>query len=109
MRLSRPQSHLRTKLDRIATRTKTAAPDALEVTRHRLRNLAAGVLPSALHRRHPLRGLSTAPHMLVMLDLYLVAFVAGAGSFPDDFAAEDLYVRHDRVLRASHEAAADAS
>jgi asparagine synthase (glutamine-hydrolysing) len=94
--------------DRIATRTKTAAPDALEVTRHRLRNLAAAALPSALHRRHPLRGLSTAPHMLVMLDLFLVAFVAGAGSFPDEFAAEELYVRHDGALRAAHEAAADA-
>jgi asparagine synthase (glutamine-hydrolysing) len=103
------QRTLRTPLaERIATRTKTAAPDALEVTRRRLGNLAASAMPSAWHSRHPLRQICTAPHMLFLLDLFLIAFIERDGSFPHDFAAEALYTRHERELRASHESACDA-
>jgi asparagine synthase (glutamine-hydrolysing) len=94
--------------ERIATRTKTAAPDALEVTRRRLGNLAASAMPSDWHRRHPLRQISTAPQVLFLFDLFLIAFVERDGSFPHDFAAEALYTRHGRELRASHESASDA-
>ena len=94
--------------ERIATRTKTAAPDALEVTRRRLGNLATLAMPSAWHRRHPLRQISTAPQVLFLFDLFLMAFVERDGSFPHDFAAEALYTRHGRELRASHESASDA-
>lgn len=93
--------------ERIAERTKTAAPDALEVTRRRLGNLAASVMPSGWYRRHPLRQISTAPHVLFLLDLFLIAFVERDGSFPQDFAAEALYTRHGSELRASHESACD--
>ena len=66
--------------ERIATRTKTAAPDALAVTRRRLDNLAASAMPSGWYRRHPLRRISTAPHVLFLLDLFLIAFVERDGS-----------------------------
>ena len=94
--------------ERIATRTKTAAPDALAMTRRRLGNLAASAMPSDWDRRHPLRRISTAPHVLFLLDLFLLAFVERDGSFPHDFAAEALYSRHERDLRACHESASDA-
>ena len=46
--------------------------------------------------------------MLLALDLFLLAFLVGNGALPEGFAFETMYSRHERELRAAHQAAAEA-
>jgi asparagine synthase (glutamine-hydrolysing) len=92
----------------ITTRTKAAAPDALGAMRHRLRSLAGAAMPYAWLRTHPLQRLTSAPHVLLALDLFLLAFLVGNGALPEGFAFETMYSRHERELRAAHQAAGEA-
>ena len=94
--------------DEITARAKHAAPDALLTTRHRLRGLAAAIMPTAWSRRHPLLCLSSSPHILVMLDLFLLAFVVGDGRFPAGMNLQTMYERHERELRTAHQMACEA-
>ncbi len=92
----------------IDARAKSAAPDALGATRQRLRGLAGAAMPRTWLRRHPLQQLSSSPHALVLLDLFLLAFVAGDGRLPEGFAIEAMYARHEGELRRVHQEACEA-
>jgi asparagine synthase (glutamine-hydrolysing) len=92
----------------ISRRRKAAAPDALRATRNRLQGLIAAAIPPSWLRKHPLRAISSSPHVLVMLDLFFLGFIAWDGRFPESLAIETMYARHERALRSAHEAACDA-
>ena len=92
----------------LSSRGKSAAPDALRATRHRLRGAVASAIPPAWLRAHPLQRLSSAPHVLVMIDLFLLAFVARDGRLPEGFGIETMYARHAQALRAAHQAVREA-
>lgn len=94
--------------DEITARAKHAAPDALLSTRHRLRGLAAAIMPTAWSRRHPLQCLSSSPYVLVMLDLFLLAFVVGDGRLPAGLSIQTMYEHHERELRTAHQMACEA-
>ncbi len=92
----------------ILARTKSAAPDALQATRHRLQSLTAAAMPRAWLRKHPLQCLSSSPHVLVMLDLFLLAFIVRDGCLPEAFAIETMYTQYERDFQMAHQAACEA-
>lgn len=95
-------------VNEILNRTKSAAPSAIQATHYRLRKLLAAAIPLARLRNHPLRQLTASPSALVMIDTFLLAFVARDGRLPQSFSIETMYSDHDRELRVAHQLACDA-